>query len=165
MRHRILLITLSIFLVFSSLCASSNLNGMRLINLDGTKTYRLEDLQGTITIVNFWATWCPPCRVELPVLMKVAERYRDRGVRLITISLDAKSSVVTKFLKKKDLEALPAYRLMEGSSSAGVESLPTTFVQDSKGSLIMTFSGYDSTMEDQLVYLIERHLESKKTTV
>lgn len=56
-----------------------------LTTLDGD-TIRLSDLRGKVVVINFWASWCGPCRVEAPALQKVYERYRDRGVEFLGVA-------------------------------------------------------------------------------
>lgn len=58
---------------------------------------RLSDLQGKAVIVNFWATWCPPCRREIPELIEVYERYRDRGLVVIGVDLQESDDAVREF--------------------------------------------------------------------
>jgi len=66
--------------------------GKRLPNLEfkslAGQTEKLADLRGSITVVNFWATWCAPCRAELPLLSKLSKQYADRKVRFVAISAD-----------------------------------------------------------------------------
>ncbi len=55
--------------------------------LDGTE-YRLSDLRGKVVFVNLWATWCPPCRQELPTMVRFYQEYRERGVEILAVSED-----------------------------------------------------------------------------
>ena len=61
------------------------------LDLSG-QTRQLNTLPASVLVVNFWATWCPPCREEMPVLSKVARRYADKGVTFVGIALDDKIS-------------------------------------------------------------------------
>src|SRR6476659_7383088 len=61
-----------------------------LTDLDG-KPIRLADLRGKAVWINFWTTWCPPCQSEVPILRDVSERYRDRGLELVAISVQETS--------------------------------------------------------------------------
>ena len=66
---------------------------------DGTKT-SLAELKGKVVLLNFWATWCPPCRVEIPELIKTSKAYADKGVVIISLSVDEDSAPVLPFVKK-----------------------------------------------------------------
>jgi peroxiredoxin len=63
----------------------------------------LSELRGKVVLVNFWATWCPPCRAELPDLIQFQEKYRERGLVLIGVSFDEKDAVVQKFYEDKKI--------------------------------------------------------------
>ena len=60
-------------------------------------TLRLSDLQGQPVVINFWATWCPPCRVEIPELVAAYERYRDQGLVIVAVDLQEPDDKVLKF--------------------------------------------------------------------
>jgi peroxiredoxin len=109
----------------------------KLKDLSG-KQIKLSDYRGKVVIINFWATWCGPCRSEVPALVKLRELYRDRGLEVIGISLDDEEDreEVTKFVKSfevnypivmGDLEALRAY--------GQIDSIPATFVIDRRGAI------------------------------
>ena len=65
---------------------------IRLPDLDG-KLESLEKWRGKVLVVNYWATWCVPCREEIPVFVRLQERYRDRGVQFVGIALDQPNKV------------------------------------------------------------------------
>jgi thiol-disulfide isomerase/thioredoxin len=77
---------------------------MDLVSLDGTVT-RLSDLRGKVVVLNFWATWCPPCRVELPHFSDLYDAYRDRDVAVVGVSFDYGSDVgmVKEFVRNASL--------------------------------------------------------------
>jgi peroxiredoxin len=73
-------------------------------NLDGTMV-RLSDFRGKKGVfINFWATWCPPCRLEMPTMEKVYQEYRSRGLEILAVSIDVgPKSVVTNFMRELKL--------------------------------------------------------------
>lgn len=101
--------------------------------------------RGKVLIVNFWATWCPPCRVEIPQFIKVQEKYRSRGLVLVGVAMDKKDAVRTYAdeiginypVLLGDLEA------MELSRKAGNRfgALPFTLIIDRTGRIIATELG------------------------
>jgi peroxiredoxin len=68
-------------------------------DLDG-KPHRLADLRGRVVVLNFWATWCPPCIDEMPSLQRLQQAFADRGVEVVAVSVDERFSDVGAFVRK-----------------------------------------------------------------
>ena len=110
---------------------------IRLLDLQG-KEWTLDALRGKVVIVNFWATWCPPCRKELPDLQALYLRFADRGLVVLAIS-DENADKVSQFLASSMI-TFPVL-LDNGrkvSESFGVEGIPKSFVYDREGKLVAT---------------------------
>ena len=73
-----------------------------LTTLDGTPM-RLKDLRGKVVFLNLWATWCPPCREELPTMVRFYQEYRDRGVEILAVSEDTDPRAVRKMVARQGL--------------------------------------------------------------
>jgi thiol-disulfide isomerase/thioredoxin len=108
----------------------------------------LAELKGRVVVVNFWATWCPPCREEMPYLLKTVQEFEPRGVTLVAISNDdlpEQREVVTEFVKR--LPALRPYvALGQGEVGAAyrVKALPSLFVIDRQGRVTASHQGQAS---------------------
>jgi peroxiredoxin len=114
----------------------------QLAAIDGRKI-KLSDLKGKVVIVNFWATSCGPCVSEMPHLVKVYERYRDRGVEILAISTDREvdRSRVVPFAKQYQLNFPVLYD--EGAEKAyQVYGIPTTLFIDKQGSIRYRTEGF-----------------------
>jgi cytochrome c biogenesis protein CcmG, thiol:disulfide interchange protein DsbE len=113
----------------------------RLADLAGSR-WQLSDRRGKVVLVNFWATWCPPCRAETPGLVRLYRDYRPRGVEMVSISMDDDPrQVVPAFLREYKV---PYIVLVPDSSfelANEVESLPTTLLIDRKGRVAKVFVG------------------------
>jgi thiol-disulfide isomerase/thioredoxin len=103
--------------------------------LDGA-SFDLAQHRGHVVIVNFWATWCPPCRDEMPVLDAIAERYAARGVEIIGVSVDRRGD------RKAVVEVMRAYHypaaLLDGAKINGFgapRALPVTYIVDAEGAI------------------------------
>jgi thiol-disulfide isomerase/thioredoxin len=102
-------------------------------DLEG-KDVTLSTLKGTVVVVNFWATWCPPCKEEIPSMIKLNKAMTGKSFRMLAIALDEDGrDAVQKFFKgNKDL---PAYLDPDGKVSKlyGTTGVPETFIVDKQG--------------------------------
>jgi len=112
-------------------------------NLKG-ETVRLSDFRGQVVIVDFWATWCGPCRMEIPHLKELVRKYGDKGFNVIGVSMDdAGAEVVRPFVRQLEI----SYPVLIGDAYTarrygGVNALPTTFLIDRQGRVVKKYIGY-----------------------
>jgi peroxiredoxin len=101
--------------------------------LDG-KTVSLSDLRGQAVLINFWATWCPPCRAEMPAIQQVYEQYRDQGFTVLAVDLQEGDAQVAAFVEELGL-TFPILMDREGTVAGRyqVKALPSTFFVDREG--------------------------------
>jgi peroxiredoxin len=109
-------------------------NGFSLSGLDG-KTYSLASLKGRVVLLNFWATWCPPCRKEMPDMEKLYREFESRGLTVLAVS-DEDRETVEKFLAKNPY-SFPVLLDPGRKTNAAfmVEGIPKTFIFDREGRL------------------------------
>jgi peroxiredoxin len=113
-----------------------------LADVSGTKT-RLSDLKGEVVLVNFWATWCPPCREEIPSMVALNRLMAGKPFRMLAISMDqGGKDAVNDFFRKSGL-TLPALLDSDGKVGRlyGITGVPETFVIDRKGVIIKKIIG------------------------
>lgn len=101
------------------------------------KTVKLSDFKGKVVVLNFWATWCGPCRAEIPALIKARNQYHDKGVEIIGISLDDDGSEsVAAFAKQFKINyPIVIGTLKDVNNYGSFDSIPTTFVVDREGKI------------------------------
>lgn len=101
------------------------------------KSLRLADYKGKVVFLNFWATWCPPCKEEMPSMERLYQRFKDQGFVVLAISIDAEGAqVVTPFVKEHKLTyPIGLDPKMELALKYEVRGLPTSFLVNKKGNL------------------------------
>ena len=121
--------------------------------LDGKKVSS-EEFKGKVLLITFFATWCPPCRKEIPALNKLQTDYGEQGFSVIGMSVDEKGPKVVVKMIEKDKISYPV--LMAKGKTArdfgGVIGIPTTFLVDRNGKIIKRYPGYvpRSTLEKDI---------------
>ncbi|AUW58435.1 thiol:disulfide interchange protein [Sphingobium sp. SCG-1] len=99
--------------------------------IDGTKV-NLTDLRGQVVVLNFWATWCGPCKVELPLLDGYYRARKDAGLRVFAITTEG-SVPLQKLKALFNAMAIPSVRRIKGGPYADVSAVPTNYVIDRAG--------------------------------
>ncbi len=112
-------------------------------DLEG-RPFRFADTRGKVVILDFWATWCPPCKRELPHFQELYEEYKDEGLVVIGIALDREgASAVKPFVEAHGF----TYPVLIGdkritATYGGIRGIPTTFVIDRQGRIVEKYVGY-----------------------
>ena len=134
----------------------------KLEKMDGSQV-ELASLKGQVVVVNFWATWCPPCREEIPYLVATVKEYEPKGVTLVAISNDDRAGqreAVQNFLSRyPPLTQYAALGVPEVGHSYKVEALPSVYVIDREGHVSASFQG--QATERQLRRWIDAALAKK----
>lgn len=119
---------------------------------------------GKVVYVDFWASWCVPCRKSLPWMARMQERYRDQGLQVVTINLDRNADAGRKFLSKVGVDLPVVY------DSAGklaklydLKVMPTSFVYGRDGTLRTRHEGFDPEDTGEVESFIRKLLEEKPT--
>jgi len=129
----------------------------RLNDLAGSR-WQLSDRRGKVVLVNFWATWCPPCRQETPGLVRLSRDYRSRGLEVVGIAMDDDPhQAVPPFLRRYDV---PYTVLVPDSGfdlANQIDSLPTTLLIDRQGRVARVYVGAigESEIQDELNLLLK----------
>ncbi|MGD2019884.1 MAG: TlpA disulfide reductase family protein [Thiohalocapsa sp.] len=106
------------------------------------ETYSLAAMQGQPVIINFWATWCPPCRAEMPAMQRAWEQLEGDGVMLVAVNVGESKAEVAAFAEQLQVEfPLPMDTDMSVSQRWPMKGLPTTFVVDPDGRLVYRAQG------------------------
>jgi len=122
----------------------------------------LADYQGKVVVLDFWATYCPPCLEEIPHLVALQEKHQKEGLNIIGLNVggDEDRPLVPDFVKKLKIQydlGEPEQDLVETLFN-GTDVIPQTFVFDRKGKLVRNFSGYGSDVRDEMDKAVQQAL-------
>lgn len=130
--------------------------------LDGGD-FKLEALKGRIVVIDFWATWCPPCVASIPSIQKMSEKYADQPVTVIGINQDqGKTKVVQEFMRKKKITFAQVMDRGEIGNAYHITGIPTTLIIDKDGSVQYVHVGGSATIGDELGEKVDRLLKGEK---
>lgn len=136
--------------------------GWTLLDLNG-KTVQSADFKGKVVVLDFWATWCPPCRAEIPGFAELQKQYGASGLAVVGVSVDQTSNPeiksFTETLGVNYPVVLADAKIVE--AFGGIDGLPTTFVIDQTGHVVHQHLGY--TSKSQLEAEIKALLPTKPT--
>jgi thiol-disulfide isomerase/thioredoxin len=123
--------------------------GFQLDSLAG-KAVNLNDFRGKVVLLNFWASWCGPCRKEMPILEQLHKQYQSKGVTLVGVNVEPDSADAMKMLKSVPV-SFPI--LFDRSSAVSklyqVEGMPNTVILDRKGKVRFIHRGYKPGEENE----------------
>jgi thiol-disulfide isomerase/thioredoxin len=115
------------------------------VNVNSLKNVplKLSDLKGKVVVLNFWATWCPPCREEIPSMMKLNNAMAGKPFQMVAISIDEGGLPAIEAFFKESGFNLPTYTDPDGKAARtyGVTGVPETFVIDKNGILVKKVIG------------------------
>ena len=109
---------------------------------DSERSVALHDLKGQVVVLNFWATWCPPCIEEMPSLVSMQRQLKDRGVKVLAVSIDVDQKAYDKFLRDHAVELLTVRDPNQKAAMMyGTFKWPETYIIDRKGVVRRKFVG------------------------
>ena len=125
-------------------------------------TVRLSQLKGNVVLLNVWATWCGPCKMELPIVQRMYDRYSDRNFVVLAVNVDADRKRVEPFLKRFNI-SLPVYSAApEDVAQMTAMGIPSTFIIGPDRTLIDMAVGFSPDVEERWKKVVEKHLKYRK---
>ena len=147
--NRILLFTLFFVFAFTNIACAEQATSFELKDLSG-KTVSLEDLKGKVVFVDFWATWCPPCRASIPAVEALYDKYKDDdNVCFVGINLSEDKETVSKFVKQQGISYLVLLSNNKVITDYKIRSIPAFFIIDRDGNIANRYLGYSSGLESR----------------
>ncbi len=131
--------------------------GFSLGDMDGVR-HSLDDYRGKWVLINFWATWCPPCRKEMPSLEKLYQAFHERPFRVLAVNQWEDVDHVFSYMG--DLNVFPSFPILfdpesKVSEAYGVRGLPTSFIIDPQGRIVYRAVGGREFNHPEVIRLIE----------
>jgi cytochrome c biogenesis protein CcmG, thiol:disulfide interchange protein DsbE len=132
---------------------------------DSDRSVTLSQLRGKIVVLNFWATWCPPCLEEMPSLVEMQKQMQGKGVTVLAVSVDDDADDYHKFLKDHDIDLLtvrdPGHKNDQGvtapvASRYGTFKFPETYIIDRSGTIRRKFIGPVDWSQAEIVEYLSR---------
>ncbi len=132
-----------------------------LIQPTGGTPIHLSELKGkNVVVIDFWATWCPPCRFGLPIVSEVASKYKDQGVVFYAIG-DGSIEQEKVYLEQRKIDAIPSSSNADGFAAFMVSAIPETIVIDRAGVVKAVHVGLSRNEKEELTSEIEAALQAK----
>lgn len=142
--------------------STSNLtktNDFTLEQMGGGKI-TLSELKGKVVLVDFWATWCGPCRVVIPYLVDMYNTYKDQGLMVLGVSLDQDRSVLDKFVKDQPIPYPILYGNEQVARAYEVQGIPTLVIFDKKGKIVLREVGFSeeniTSLQNKVIELLKQ---------
>jgi thiol-disulfide isomerase/thioredoxin len=123
---------------------------------------RLSELKGNVVLVNVWATWCGPCKLELPVVQRMYDSYSDRNFVVVAVNVDADRKRVPPFMKQFNISVPVYYAAPEDAGPLTARGIPSTFLLATDRTLLDSQVGYAPNVEDRWKKILEKHLRTRK---
>jgi cytochrome c biogenesis protein CcmG/thiol:disulfide interchange protein DsbE len=133
------------------------------------RTAKMSEYKGKVVLLNFWATWCGPCKIEIPWFVDLEQRYKDRGFAVLGVSMDEEGwEIVKPYIEARKMN----YRVVIGTDEVadlygGVDSLPTSFIIDQQGKIAGVHVGLVSknVYENEIKQLLDSKASDSKSAV
>lgn len=124
------------------------------LSVDGTQRIDLESLRGRPVLITFWASWCGPCRQELPEFQKLTGDLKAENLALVTVNMDRTPAQGMQFLERYGID-IPVYLMSRNDlAQLGVQSLPTSVLIDREGRPAQIYEGYSPTVPEEIRRLV-----------
>lgn len=152
-------ILLGLGLLLTSVVAAKPAPDIDLTSLDGKTSVKLSSYKGKLVYLDFWASWCGPCRKSFPFMNDLHNNFHDKGLAVVTITLDELKEDADKFLTKYPAD-FAVYHDPTGDTGRAFKlpGMPTSYLIDEQGNVIKRFVGFKKAKKAQIEQFIQSRL-------
>ena len=125
--------------------------------MDGSIVALADNIGSKVTVINFWATWCGPCKMEIPNLNRLVEKYKGQDVEFIGFA-DDEPGLISQFLVERPFNYIQVPSSKDIAANYSITGYPTNIVIDKEGNIVVSKVGYDPEIEDILSEAIDKSL-------
>ncbi len=122
------------------------------------KTVRLTDQKGQVVLIDFWATWCRPCKKELPLIQRAYDRYKEKGLVVLTINTDLQREVVPYYMSENGYTFPVLFADGKIQLAYNVRGIPALFIIDENGSVRFYRRGFNPGLQEEISRMMSRLL-------
>src|SRR6185295_4817804 len=122
-------------------------------------TVRLSQLKGNVVLLNVWATWCGPCRMELPIVQRMYDKYSDRNFVVLAVNVDADRNRIQPFMKRYNISLPIYYASPEDAGQMTMRGIPATFILGPDRTMLDHVVGFSERAEEHWKQIIEKRLK------
>lgn len=152
--HKVMIFVLAVVAMFGSIYSietGEEATDFTLKTIDG-KDFSFLSQKGKVIVLDFWASWCAPCREEFPFLVELANQNKDNTFSIVAVNIDKKSANAKSFIQKLKVD-VPFFVPLDPESKLpalyGVENMPTTFIIDKKGVVRYIHRGFLESYKEE----------------
>lgn len=115
------------------------------------KKVSLSEFKGRVVLIDFWATWCPPCRYSTPAMVRLNHKMKDKDFTIIGVSVDDSMEDVLPYVRKENVKHVVVHDSSNRAGlSYGVRSIPAFFLLDKEGIIRKQYIGFSPTLEQEI---------------
>jgi thiol-disulfide isomerase/thioredoxin len=130
--------------------------------MDNSQSISLADLRGKVLYIDFWASWCIPCKKSFPFMNQLTTQYPPENLQIIAINMDENIDDALTFLEKYPAKFIVVNGNSEIAKTFAIQGLPTAFLVNQQGVLVAQHSGFNQSLKDKLILQLDYLMANSK---
>ncbi|MGE3062575.1 MAG: redoxin domain-containing protein [bacterium] len=122
------------------------------------ETLTLKGMEGSVVVIDFWASWCGPCKASIPFYIKMHDTYAESGLKVIGVNVNETKEEIESYVSQSGMNYTMAFFNEDLNSIYRVTGIPAVFIFDKKGNKVANFTGYSSELDAKIENIIKTEL-------